>query len=71
MGWKKDYGYGGWIYQDYHKPLAKKLIKTYKLNNNSKILDIGCGKRFPTLRNKKNFKKNKNLWSRHLKICKK
>ena len=44
---KRDYGYGGYRYiKDYHKPLAKKLIKTYKLDNNSKILDIGCGKGF-------------------------
>ena len=26
--------------------IAKKLIQTYKLNNNSKILDVGCGKGF-------------------------
>ena len=32
--------------KDYFKPLAKKLIKSYKLSNDSKILDIGCGKGF-------------------------
>ena len=26
--------------------VAEKLIKTYKLNSNSKILDAGCGKGF-------------------------
>jgi SAM-dependent methyltransferase len=42
---KRDYGYGGYKYiKDYYKDTAIKLIKHYKLNNNSKILDIGCGK---------------------------
>ena len=41
------YGYGGYKYiPGYHAKLAKKLIKTYKLNANSKILDLGCGKGF-------------------------
>lgn len=44
---KRQYGYGGYNYiKDYWKPLAKKLIKKYKLNNKSSILDIGCGKGF-------------------------
>ena len=30
----------------YHTDLAKKIIKKYKLNNKSKILDVGCGKGF-------------------------
>ena len=39
------YGYGGYKYiEGYHTKLAKKLIKIYNLNNNSKILDLGCGK---------------------------
>lgn len=43
----RKYGYGGYKYiKDYFKPLAKKLIKSYKLSNDSKILDIGCGKGF-------------------------
>jgi ubiquinone/menaquinone biosynthesis C-methylase UbiE len=44
---KRRYGYGGYKYvRNYWKPLAKKLIKEYKLNNKSSILDIGCGKAF-------------------------
>jgi len=40
-------GYGGYRFiPGKWKPIAKKLIKKYKLNNNSKILDIGCGKAF-------------------------
>ena len=43
----RKFGYGGYRYiKNYHKPLAEKLIKDYKLTNNSKILDIGCGKGF-------------------------
>ena len=44
---KRDYGYGGYKFiKDYWKPVALKLIKKYKLNNKSRILDIGCGKGF-------------------------
>jgi sporadic carbohydrate cluster protein (TIGR04323 family) len=43
----RKYGYGGYKYiSDYHSDLAKKLIKEYSLNNNSKVLDLGCGKGF-------------------------
>ena len=43
----RKYGYGGYKYiAGYHSNLAKKLIKNYSLNNNSKILDLGCGKGF-------------------------
>lgn len=51
--WKLDYyyfdgsreqGYGGYKYDGRWKNLAKALIKTYKLTNNSRILDIGCAK---------------------------
>ena len=43
----KRFGYGGYKYipKRWNK-FAKKLIKTYKLNNRSKILDVGCGKGF-------------------------
>ena len=41
------YGYGGYKYlEGYWTPVAKKLIKKFKLTNKSSILDIGCGKGF-------------------------
>jgi ubiquinone/menaquinone biosynthesis C-methylase UbiE len=41
------YGYGGYKYIDgYWTNFAKKLIKTFKLKSNSKVLDLGCGKGF-------------------------
>lgn len=41
----RKYGYGGYHYiNNYWKKTAIKIIKTYKLNKNSKILDLGCGK---------------------------
>ena len=43
----RKYGYGGYKYiPGRWTSVAKKLIKKYKLSNNSKILDIGCGKGF-------------------------
>lgn len=39
------FGYGGYKYiENYWKKTAINIIKTYKLNQNSKVLDIGCGK---------------------------
>lgn len=38
--------YGGYYYDGRWKKIAKKFIKYYKLNNDSKILDVGCGKGF-------------------------
>jgi SAM-dependent methyltransferase len=41
------YGYGGYRYiPGRWKPVAEELIKQYNLTNNSKILDVGCGKAF-------------------------
>jgi len=43
----KKFGYGGYKYiPNRWTNFAKKLIKTYKINKNSKVLDIGCGKGF-------------------------
>lgn len=39
------YGYGGYRYiEGKWKPVAEKLIELYRLDNNSSILDVGCGK---------------------------
>ena len=44
---KRDYGYGGYKYIPKRwYPVAKKIIEEYNLDNNSSILDIGCGKGF-------------------------
>ena len=41
------YGYGGYKFiEGLITPMAKKIIKDYKLNNKSRILDAGCGKGF-------------------------
>ena len=41
------YGYGGYKYMEGRwKPVAETLIETYNLSNNSKILDVGCGKAY-------------------------
>ena len=40
----RKYGYGGYKYDGRWKVVAESLIKIYKLKDNSKILDIGCGK---------------------------
>ena len=44
---KRQYGYVGYKYiPGRWTPVAKKMIKKYKLNNNSKVLDVGSGKGF-------------------------
>ena len=41
----RKYGYGGYKFiPGRWTSVAKKIIKQFKLNNNSKILDAGCGK---------------------------
>ena len=42
----RKFGYGGYYYDGRWKNIAKKIIKKYNLNKDSKILDIGCGKGF-------------------------
>ena len=42
----RKFGYGGYFYDGRWKVVAEKLIFDYKLNNTSKILDVGCGKGF-------------------------
>ena len=43
----RKYGYGGYKYiPGKWTSVAKRLIKNYKLNDNSKILDVGCGKAY-------------------------
>lgn len=37
------YGFGGYRYDGRWKPVAEKLIETYNLKQNCKILDVGCG----------------------------
>ncbi|MCX6122155.1 MAG: class I SAM-dependent methyltransferase [Ignavibacteriales bacterium] len=41
------YGYGGYKYMDgYWRPVAEAMVNHYKLQENARILDIGCGKGF-------------------------
>ena len=41
------FGYGGYKYlSGWWKPVAEALIKNYNLNNNSSLLDVGCGKAY-------------------------
>lgn len=40
------YGYGGYKYDGRWKETAREIIEFYNLDNNSKILDVGCGKAF-------------------------
>jgi len=43
---KRKYGYGGYKYDGRWEIVAKKLIEHYNLKEDSKILDVGCGKGF-------------------------
>jgi SAM-dependent methyltransferase len=40
------YGYGGYRYDGRWKQVAEQLIKTYRLEPEARILDVGCGKGF-------------------------
>ena len=41
------YGYGGYRYMEGRwKPVAEALIDIYSISNDSKILDVGCGKAY-------------------------
>ena len=43
----RKYGYGGYKYiPNRWKSVAESLIETYNLNENSKLLDVGCGNGF-------------------------
>ena len=44
---ERKFGYGGYKFiPGRWEPVAKKLIKLYKLKSGSRVLDIGCGKGF-------------------------
>ncbi len=38
------YGYGGYKYDGRWKAVAERIIESYDLGRNAKILDVGCGK---------------------------
>lgn len=38
------YGYGGYRYDGRWEPVARRLVELYGLDNDSAILDVGCGK---------------------------
>lgn len=40
------YGYGGFVDDGRWREVARRLIEHYKLDNRSRVLDIGCGKGF-------------------------
>ena len=43
----RSYGYGGYKYMPGHwNPVAESLIENYKLDNDSSVLDVGCGKAY-------------------------
>ena len=43
---KEKNGYGGFSYDGRWKKFLPKIIKRYKLNKKSKVLDLGCKKGF-------------------------
>tara|TARA_B100000989_G_C19509902_1_gene458433 strand:+ start:108 stop:770 length:663 start_codon:yes stop_codon:yes gene_type:complete len=69
---ERAFGYGGYYYNiKFFDKIVKKMIKYYRLKNNSKILDVGCAKGFMIYDFKQN---NPNLIVRGIDIssyCKK
>ena len=43
---KREEGYGGYIYDGRWIEVANRIVKRYKLKENSKFLDVGCAKGF-------------------------
>ena len=59
----RKYGYGGYKYiEGRWKTVAQKIIDEYNLNENSKILDVGCGKAFLLYEIYRIIPKIKNIW---------
>lgn len=53
---ERKYGYGGYNYNSkYWSQVVKDFVDYYKLENEAKILDVGCGKGFMLYDFKKNF----------------
>lgn len=53
---ERKYGYGGYNYNSkYWSQVSIDLINHYNLNNNSKVLDVGCAKGFLLYELKKNL----------------
>tara|TARA_B100000424_G_C22930998_1_gene495287 strand:- start:1469 stop:2122 length:654 start_codon:yes stop_codon:yes gene_type:complete len=53
----RKYGYGGFNYdKKYWRKVTQDLIRHYRLNDNSSVLDVGCGKGFMLYDFKKNLK---------------
>ncbi len=43
----RNHGYGGFTYQErFWKPVVPDLVSHFKLNNESRVLDVGCAKGF-------------------------
>jgi SAM-dependent methyltransferase len=42
----RQFGYGGYVYDGRWEGVARKLIETYALKKDARILDVGCGKGF-------------------------
>jgi len=58
---KREQGYGGYEKDERWIPVANFLIKKYKLNSNSKVLELGCAKGF-LLSEFEKFLPSSDLW---------